>query len=238
MSPPLVRTVCHPVGSPAMVIAPPAYRTGTSSPPSSCNPISPPTGKVRCSDWRMTTAGGVAGRAATSSSDADTSASVAASTPRACSTATTESTETSTVRSSWSLYCVATPWAAARRARSGETVTGPVLPNRRLAMRPRLGGFELRGYAQQRHLVTGACDELDADRQVAGPIRRRSPVQRDRHGRLAAHVVRRGERREPLLVLEVLRGVVVVAQAPDQRRRLRDRRREDGVVRRGPLQLR
>src|SRR3954464_4889039 len=180
----------------------------------------------------MTTTGGVAGRCSTSSNAAATADGVDASTPSARSTATTESLDTSTVRSSWSLYSVATPCAAASLASSGEMVTGAVLPDRGLAMRPRLRRFDLRSKSQQRHLVARAADELDTDGE---PVI--VPVQRDRHGRLATHVVGRGERREPLLVLEVLRGIGVVAQAADLRRRLRERRGEDGVVRRGPVDL-
>src|SRR4051794_13450027 len=166
----------------------------------------------------MTTTGGVAGRRSTSSNAAATADGVDASTPSACSTATTELLDTSTVRSSWSLYSVATPWAAARRASSAETVTAQVLPDFWLAMRPRLRGFDLSRDAEQGHLVAGTADELDTDRQVVAV-----PVQGDRDSRLTAHVVGRGEGGEPLLVLEVLRGVVVVAQPTDLRGRLRNR---------------
>src|SRR4051812_6587234 len=180
----------------------------------------------------MTTTGGVACRRATSSNAAETAAGVDASTPSARSTATTESRDTCTSRCSWSLYSVATPCAAASFASSGEIVTGAVLPDRGPAMRPRLRRFDLRSKSQQRHLVARAADELDTDGQ---PVI--VPVQRNRHGRLAAHVVGRGERREPLLVLEVLRWVGVVAKPADLRRRLGERRGEDGVVRRGPVDL-
>src|SRR3954452_13584450 len=112
----------------------------------------------------MTTTGGVAGRRSISSSAEATADDVDASTPNARNTATTESLATSTVRSSWSLYSVATPCAAASLASSGGIVTGAVLPDRWLAMRPWLRGFDLRGKSQQRHLVARTTDELDADR--------------------------------------------------------------------------
>src|SRR3954447_26279578 len=143
----------------------------------------------------MTTTGGVAVRRSTSSNAAASAVGVDASTPSARSTATTESLDTSTVRSSWSLYSVATPCAAASLASSGETVTGAVLPDRGLAMRPWLRSFDLRSKSQQRHLVARTADELNTDGKT-----RVVPVQRNRHGRLTTHVVGRGERREPLLV--------------------------------------
>jgi hypothetical protein len=76
----------------------------------------------------MTMTGGAAGRFSTSRSDAAIAAGVDASTPSAARMATTDSAATSTGRSSWSLYSIATPWAAASRASFGETVTDAVLP--------------------------------------------------------------------------------------------------------------
>src|SRR5439155_4499023 len=105
-----------------------------------------------------------------------------------------------------------TPYAAASWASTASTsVTREVLPDPRLAMRPRLSRLDLCCEPQERHLVARSTDEHDADRQVV--IR---PVQRDVHGGLATHVVRRGERCVALLVLEVLRRVVVVAQPADK----------------------
>src|SRR5205807_9782953 len=124
------------------------------------------TTTVRVCDCRMTTTGGEAGRRSTSRNATAIAEDVDASTSSARSTATTDAAETWTVRCSWSLYSVATPCAAASRASSGEIVTERVLPDRRLAMRPRLRRFDLRRQSQQRHLVAGAPDELDADRQT------------------------------------------------------------------------
>src|SRR6185437_6194570 len=105
----------------------------------------------------------------------------------------TASSDTSTLSSSWFLYDVATPCAAASSARSGGTVTREVLPselspNCRLAMRPRLRRFDLRGEPDQRDLVARTTDELYTDRQFALAVWVRLPVQGDRHGRLSAHV--------------------------------------------------
>src|SRR3954451_18491972 len=197
----------------------------------------PPTHTWPPRDRRTTAAGGVGDAASTARSAFRTAAGELASTPSAASTATTESAATSTGRRSWSLYVTATPCASASRLRSasslaGREVTARVLPAGGPAMRPRLRCLDLRGQAEQCHLVAGPPDELDTDRQIV--VR---PVQRDVDRRLTAHVVGRRERRVALLVLEVLCGIVVVAQPADLRGGLRQRRGENGVEMRGPLEL-
>src|SRR3954451_23327214 len=178
----------------------------------------PPTHTWPPRDRRTTATGGVGDAASTARSASRTATGELAATPRGASTATTGCAATSAGRRHWSLYVTATPCASASRLRSasslaGREVTARVLPAGGSAMRPRLRCFDLRGEAEQRHLVTGAADELDADRQVVV-----GPVQGDVDRRLTAHVVGRREGRVALLVLEVLRRILVVAQPADLRR--------------------
>ena len=206
-------------------------RTDTGAPSGTCTAIS----RGSCS--RTTVHGGSVrrhGASRRSASDRSIESAVRTSTPSDVRTAVIVSTPTVTWLPRQSQKSVATPCAWASSVRDGVTAVREVVMIRAKSASPAGGSPRCHGAAAS----TWAATLSSAASPVGRPASiiptgspSAGPAERQRHGRLPGEVEQRGERGEPLVVLEVGGRVGQVSDRADRQRRLGEGGREQDVVR-------